>query len=651
MLERLKRVVGFMRAPRVESTSAATHECGLRLLERGYAVQAETCFRSALDEDAAQADVLCDLSSALNLQGRFAAAEDSSRAALSLNPALPGAHVNLANSMLYRGRYGEAIGYYVDALRIDSALPEAHIHLALLGRPTPHLSTAIGHFEERLRRQPDSYMALTRLGLAYQATGRIEAAREHFEKAGELQPKLGGPLASLAVLYGIQGCPEPALALFRKALTINENPIWRSAYLFFLQYSDRLSAADIYREHVSWGERHVVAAESRPRFANTTDPQRKLRIGYMSGDFFQHPVAHFFEPILRCHDRRQFEIHCYANVLSPDEATERLKALCDEWIDTIAMSDMAVCQKIRDDGIDILIDLSGHTKGQRTGVLAGKAAPVQATYLGYPSTTGLAAVDYRISDAISDPPGVTDRLYAEKLLRLDGCFVTYLPPTNAPAVDPSPVLTKGYVTFGSFNNINKVNRLTIGLWAEVLQAVPGSRIAIKHFATCYEEARTRIFDAFAECGIDAGRVQLLAAQPELASHLGLYREIDIALDCTPYNGTTTTCEAMWMGVPVLTLAGDRHAARVGASLLACVGLDDLVATTPEDYVKAAIELAADGERLRYLRQTLRRDMMQSPLLDARRFTGGLETAYRTVWRVWCETGGDNTPDVTSKPPG
>lgn len=640
MYERLRRIFRLGRTPdRGYQDPVAHNRQGCALLEQGHASDAETCFRAALASDSRLAASHSHLASALNLLGRFEEAENSSRRAACLDPSLADAYINLGNTMLFRGRYCEAIMHYVCALTIDAEIAEANIHMALLGRTSSSLPAAIHYYEEKLRCQPQAYISLVRLGLGYQATGKLDAAREKFEAARELRPELCGPWASLAVLYGSQGCPELSLALYRKALEINENPIWRSSYLFSLQYSEQLTAPEIYREHREWGRKYDALAEKVQAFGNAPDLSRKLRIGYLSGDFCQHAVANFMEPLLNCHDRARFEIHCYANVLAHDEVTARLEALSDVWLDVGAITDEDLCRKVRADGIDILVDLSGHTRGQRLGVMVRKAAPVQATYLGYPGTTGLAAIDYRISDATCDPPGVTDCYHSEKLLRLDRCFVTYQPPPHAPSVSAAPFQARGSITFGSFNNINKVNHRTIGLWADILRALPTSRIVIKHFATSHQLARKRILDSFAAFGIDAGRVCLLPAQPDLASHLALYREIDIALDCTPYNGTTTTCEAMWMGVPVITLAGDRHSARVGASLLGAAGLHEHIAATAEGYVKSAIDLALDTSHLIRLRDTLRQTMKDSPLLDARGFTASLEDAYSRAWQAWCQMAG------------
>lgn len=607
------------------------------LLERGCAQDAESHARAALPSNPSCVEALCVLSAALTLQCRFAEAEQVSRAALDVEPHHPDALVGLAHTLLFRGMYGEAGGHYAEALRLDPGHPEALVYLALLGAAAPQLPNAVRHFEERLARQPDSFIARMRLGAGYQALGDLGAAMDHYQAASKLQPGLAGPSASLGVLYGAQGCPEKSIELFRKALDIVENPIWRNAYLFFLQYDASDSGGEVFNQHSLWGKRYAELARNWGR-GNPSDSERKLRLGFLSGDFFRHPVAHFFEPILARLNRDQFEVFCYANVLKPDEVTDRLKALSFAWRDITKMPDAAVCQCIEDDGIDILIDLSGHTKGNRLQVLAHKPAPLQITYLGYPCTTGLDAVDYRITDAISDPPEMTRTHYTEKLLRFDGCFLTYLPPADAPAVSNAPSRNKGHITFGSFNNISKVNRRTIRLWADVLHAVPGSRIIVKHFATSYPLARERILQAFAACGIASDRVELLSAHPDINGHLDLYREIDIALDSFPYNGTTTTCEAIWMGVPVITRAGEKHAARVGATLLTCLGFSAWVANSDEEFVRAALKLSADREDLQTLRLSLRNHMSASPLLDGAGFTLGLEKALRKVWRERCGNG-------------
>jgi len=361
----------------------------------------------------------------------------------------------------------------------------------------------------------------------------------------------------------------------------------------------------------------------------------------MSRDFARHSVAYFMEPVIAHHDHFRFEIYCYSNNPKPDDVTERFKSRADHWRDIAFTSDDDVFQQIITDGIDILIDLSGHTTGNRLTLLARKPAPVQANYLGYPATTGMRAMDYRIVDGVTDPPAEADGVSCESLVRLPYCFLTYEPPPDSPAVSPPPSVERGHITFGSFNSLIKVNHAVVALWAKVLHAIPGSRLMLKGFAFSSEATMERFVEMFAGEGIAAEQLDLMSWHPEIRGHLELYSQIDVALDPFPYNGTTTTCEALWMGVPVLTLAGDHHSARVGASLLSAVGLSEFVNFSRDEYVACAIRLCTDLARLAALRTSLRERMKSSPLLDAEGFARRLEFAYDTMWQNWLGKHGDS----------
>ena len=399
---------------------------------------------------------------------------------------------------------------------------------------------------------------------------------------------------------------------------------------------DSVSAETVAAEHRRAGAALMALAPNSPAlpFANPRDPGRRLRVGYVSPDFRRHSVSYFLEPLLAAHDRAGFEIFCYAEVIQPDEVTARLQRHADHWLITAGMPDDALAARIRADGIDILIDLAGHTAGNRLPLFARRPAPIQATWLGYPNTTGLPAIDYRLADAISDPPGWGDALASETLLRLPGGFLCFGPPVHAPPPGVPPCLAAGAVTFGSFNNPAKISLPTIESWSAILKRLPDARLLLKSRqlvdAMTWVLLRTR----FAERGIPANRVDMLGFQADTVSHLEVYHRVDIALDPFPYNGATTTCEALWMGVPVVTLAGDRHAARVGASLLSRVGLDGLIAASRDEYVERAVDLAGDRERLAALRSTLRPDMAASSLCDATAFARGVEAAYRGIWERW-----------------
>ena len=309
----------------------------------------------------------------------------------------------------------------------------------------------------------------------------------------------------------------------------------------------------------------------------------------------RHSVAYFLEPILAHHDRSRFEITAYSNTDIVDDVTARLRSYCDNWRDTVALSDAEAAAQIRADGIDVLIDLAGHTVSNRLLVLAHKPAPVQMTYLGYPGTTGMAAIDYRITDALADPVGVADAHYSEKLIRLSPPFVRYLPPAEAPAVADPPMLRNGFVTFGSFNKAAKAGVETIALWAKVLAAAPTSRLIMKSLGLQSDGSRRRIFDGFAAHGIDPARIELIEAAQPLAEHLAMYGRIDVALDTFPYHGTTTTCEALWMGVPVVSLIGETHVCRVGLSLLSAVGRTEWCAASDIEFAEMATRLSADAK--------------------------------------------------------
>jgi predicted O-linked N-acetylglucosamine transferase (SPINDLY family) len=377
----------------------------------------------------------------------------------------------------------------------------------------------------------------------------------------------------------------------------------------------------------------------------TAIPDRRLRIGYVSPDFRAHSVASFLEPVLARHDTDNFDVVCYAQVAHPDRTTERLRQLAGHWRDTCAQSDEQVANMIRQDRIDILVDLAGHTRNNRLTVFTHRPAPIQLTYLGYPNTTGLPQIDYRLTDALADPPEA-DALHTERLVRLPRGFLCYSAPQDAPAVSPLPATAVGHITFGSLNNLAKVNEQVVELWARVLHAVPGAQLLLKGKALCDQATAGRFVEMFARHRIPADRLRLASWAATRAQHLTTYAQVDIALDPFPYNGTTTTCEALWMGVPVVALAGDRHAARVGVSILTHVGLREFIATTPDDYVRTAAGLAADRARLVALRASLRRRMADSPLCDGAAFTRDIEATYRAMWETWCgSVASEDRPDV------
>jgi len=352
----------------------------------------------------------------------------------------------------------------------------------------------------------------------------------------------------------------------------------------------------------------------------------------LQGDFREHAAASFIEPILAAHDPAGFETYCYSSTEKIDATTARLRALATCWRDVRWQDDAAVARMVRADAIDILVDLSGHTSGNRLLVFARKPAPVQMAYLGYPATTGMSAMDYRLTDAIVDPPGAADGYYTERLLRLPHSLWCFRPPASMPEPGPLPALRSGRITFGSLNSMLKLTPQMIALWSRLILSVPGSRLLIA--AVPEGEARARLSAEFARHGVP---VQTLAfhAPMELERFWALHAEIDIALDAFPYNGGATTCAALWLGVPVVSLAGKLLWSRCGLSLLSGIGLQELVAHTEEEYLSIARRLAHERERLSQLRQQLRQRMRASALLDEAGFTRALEALYRGAWQQWC----------------
>lgn len=523
----------------------------------------------------------------------------------------------------------------------------AAMYLLALGKRQHQqfLDDAETSLREAVVLDPKSAEAFWALGAFLESRGRSSEAEKPLRRAIALDPRMAAAYVSLGNTFQSRWRFEEMEAAYRKALALKPDlPAVRESLgsipLMNMLYDAKAAPEAIYARHRAWGEdvvtelRGVIA--SAPPFANARDPDRRLRVAYFSPDLRYHAVSFFFQPLLAHHDPAAVEVFCYGELEKPDVVTTYLQGLGGIWRNTYQIDDAALRAQIRADAIDIAIDLAGHTGGNRLRALAAKPAPVIATWLGYPATTGLASVDWRLTDALADPPG-QEAFHTEKLKRLPDVFLCYSAyMTPVPEVAPLPAATRGSVTFGSFNSPQKISPPTIDAWARILDAVPGSRLILKSIAFI-EPTRQQYFrDRFAERHITADRIELRQPQRALADHLGSYAEIDIALDPFPYNGTTTTCEAMWMGVPMVSLIGDRHAGRVGFDLLSQVGLAELAAADVDTYVANAVALANDATRLQRMRGELRERMRASPLCDATRFTRNFETALRDMWRHWCQ---------------
>ncbi len=492
---------------------------------------------------------------------------------------------------------------------------------------------AVGHYRRAIGIAPGNAEMHCNLATALKATGTPGEALAHYRVAVELKPELSEAWYNLGLLYA-EACElEAAEACYREALA--RNPGSReaqSSLLCLASYHEGHEPERVLAEHREWGARHGTPPQPPPPHANERSPERRLRIGYVSADFREHAMAYFVEPVLAGHDAASFEAVLYSNASREDCTTRRLRGYAAQWHSIHALSDAAAAECIREDRVDLLVDLSGHTEGNRLGVFAFKPAPVQLSFLGYPNTTGLPAMDYRLTDARADPPGQSEHHYCERLLRMADSLWCYRPPADLPAVSELPARERGYVTFGSLNNVMKVSDSAIAVWAELLHAVAGARLLVA--AGGGEVARRRLQSRFDAAGVERARVEFVGRLPP-SEFRRLYAGVDLALDPFPCNGGTTTCETLWMGVPVVTLAGASFSSRAGLSILSTVGLDDLVASTRGRYVEIAAALASDMERLSRLRQGMRQRLAASPLMDEPGYVRSLEGLYRGAWRRWC----------------
>jgi len=400
-----------------------------------------------------------------------------------------------------------------------------------------------------------------------------------------------------------------------------------------MHYHPGYTPEQIFAEHRNWAQTHTSHIVRRVHSSPGMEVgSRRIRVGYVSPDFCHHPVSDYVEPVLRHHDRSRFEVYCYSDVVRPDQYTERLRALHVNWRDTASLSDAELAERVLEDRIDILVDLAGHTRGNRLLMFAGKPAPVQVTWLGHPNTTGLAAMDYRITDALTDPPGMTDHLYTEGLARLPDICVVLQPPAEAPEVNPLPAITQGCVTFGSFNALQKVTPEVIAVWARILVRQPRSRLIM--LSVPEGRARVRLQETLAKHGVDPGRVEFRGRVTFRDFHHA-HHHVDVALDPFPCAGHSTSFLSLWMGVPVITLAGGSHVSRFGVTVLSNVGLERFIARDAEEYVAVATAIAGNLEDLSHVRATLRQRMRASPGMDVSRFMRGLEETYQHMWDESC----------------
>jgi predicted O-linked N-acetylglucosamine transferase (SPINDLY family) len=659
---------------------------GLALTESGLHEEAIAAYRQALEFKPGQAEIHNNLAGALKDQGRFHEAITAYRRALERKPDFAAAHFNLGNLFRGQGRLDEAISSYSRAIELHPSHAEGHHNLGVALEERGRLNEAISAYRRALTLRPDYAEAHNNLGIALTLSGQTEVAIAAYRRAIELQPDyaeacnnlgvalkerdrldeaidahrraiqlkpdLVGAHNNLAVALKDRGDVDEAIATFRQALTLDpQQPSVHSNLIFALYYQPNQNQQTVAEEQERWNTRfcapfrHLVQPHT-----NNRDPDRRLKIGYVSAGFRDDAIGANLWPLIKSHDHRNFEILCYSGVVQPDRLTAEFRHHADQWRSTVGVGDDALAAMIHEDGVDVLVDLSQHISGTRLPVFARRPAPVQVSFLGYPDSAGIDAIPYRISDRwlelerqmqvaccrSQDGSAPLSHLASCDLDPASGIclidtFWCHDPRGIDVAVNALPAAEAGRVTFGSLNNFCKFNEPMWRLWARLLHAVPDSRLLILAGAGSHRD-RTR--EILQREGIDPERVEFFSRRPR-REYMELYHRVDIALDPFPYNGHTTSLEALWMGVPVVSLAGETRVSRGGLSILNNLGLSELVATTADEYFRIAAELASDLPRLAALRATLRSRMESSVLMDAPHFASQVEAAYRAMWWAWC----------------
>lgn len=565
-------------------------------------------------------------------------------------------------------RTTEAVEMLTRAHQLDRTAVVGEMWLGLALMQAGRHEDAEKHLRHVVEQKPEFADGWARLSMVLERQDRLKEALTCHEKVVQLKPKDPGSWVAYGLTLSFAGYPTDALKCHDYALALDSGNAEarfaraqalqqchriseavaeygrfitaqparhdaRSYRLYALHNLDSVTREELFAEHQAFAR--AVGEALAPVLPNVANPDRKLRIAFLSPDLRAHSCAYFLEPLLQHLDRDQFELFLYHDHFRVDEVSERLRQLSQVWRNFLGQPEAAVEQAIRADAPDILVDLVGHTGMNRLSLFARRLAPVQITYLGYPNTTGLVAMDYRFTDAIADPEGDADAFATERLVRFAPTAWTYAPPADAPLPDREPGGSGAGITFGCFNNLAKVTDTMLRVWGRLLEQVPDSRLLLKGVGLDEAPVQERYHERMRRCGIPIERVEFLGKTARTAEHLACYRKVDVALDTFPYHGTTTTCEALWMGVPVVTLMGDRHASRVGGSLLTAAGHPEWITPTPDEYVSVAAKLAADGRGRATLRNELRAELQRSVLMDHRGQSAWFAAALRDCWRAWC----------------
>ncbi len=622
-------------ALRLNPNSAELHNnLGIALASAGKPDDSIAAFQKALELRPDFADAHSNLANAYVAGERFTEAIAEGRRALECRPGFLAGYINLGNALRVSGRLEEALAVCEEAIRLHPGSAQCYLNLGNVLLDQGDLQKAEAAYREAIRLDPALAEAHNNYGNCLKSAGRLEEAVAALKEAIRLRPGYADAYNNLGTARREQGSIGDAVRCYRHAVELDPSfASARSNLVYALLFHPDYDSRAILAQAREWDRIH--ARPFRSKFvsrARSLLSGRHLRIGYLSSDFRDHVVGRNILPLFEHHDRHQFELFCYSNVIRPDPMTLRFQSLCDRWRDIYGVPDEEVSEIIRGDEIDILVDLSLHMDGNRLLVFARKPAPIQVTFAGYPGGTGLKAMDYRLTDPWLDPPEAGDADYQERSIRLAHSFWCYDPDIicgdarDEPPVDTLPSAEKGFITFGCLNSYSKVNGPIVALWARVLRCVPRSRMLL----LAPEMAdRQNVEDVFKANGIERERVKFVTPRPR-AEYLRIYSEIDIGLDTLPYNGHTTSLDSLWMGVPVVTRVGETVVGRAGVSQLNNIGLPELIARTDDEFVQTAAALASDPDRLAQLRGTLRDRMRRSPICDPARFTRDVETAYNEM---------------------
>ena len=604
---------------------------GVALDAAGRSLEAADIFREGLRQRPDYLPLYNNLGHALSRLRRFDEAVATLRQGLQLAPASGTLWFNYGNALAAQGAGMEAVAAYNRALQIEPGNYPALVNLGNSLRALGDLTTAIDYYRRAIACVPDNPDAYNNMAVALQARGQADEAARILREAIALNPNSSAAHNNLGNALKDTGQLDDAIVAYRRAMELApDDPEPHSNLLYLLSFHPGYDERAILHEARRWAQRHApVPLEGHAN--HDADPARRLRVGYVSPDFRDHCQAFFLMPLLANHNHEMVEVHCYADVAAPDAITDRIAAFADVWRPIHGLSDAEAAALIRSDGIDILIDLTMHMARSRPLLFARKPAPVQAAWLAYPGTTGQPAIDYRLTDPWLDPPELGDDRYTEQSIRLPDSFWCYDPLTDEPAVNRLPAASSGQVTFGCLNNFCKVTDRSLELWAQVLCAVPGSRLLLMSPGGRHRE---RALTTLGRHGVAAEQVEFVSFQPR-RQYLETYHRIDICLDTLPYNGHTTSLDAYWMGVPVVTRVGGTVVGRAGWSQLNNLGLAELAAFDDAGFVRTAVALASDPAALGQLRQTLRQRLQQSTLMDGRKFAAAMEAVYRKIWRDWC----------------